>query len=164
MYAFLSHELLFLIYFGSWDLRVDGREIIDLMWGLSEGVCHLMNLALLCGIVFSVWLFSVSFYHRICICHMEDERDVEYAIWALDQTECGRKGRRLHVEWTKVTCKHLLICTFSAAEFICYLLLSLMSWSVLQQEQGGRKSASSRRSANLKPSKTLFVIKFPYHT
>lgn len=64
---------------------------------------------------------------------MEDERDAEYAIRALDRTEFGRKGRRLHVEWTK-------------------------------QEQRGRKSASSRRSANLKPSRTLFVINFPYHT
>lgn len=65
--------------------------------------------------------------------YMEDERDAEYAIRALDRTEFGRKGRRLHVEWTK-------------------------------QERRGRKSASSRRSANLKPSKTLFVINFPYHT
>ncbi|KAJ8421164.1 hypothetical protein Cgig2_001166 [Carnegiea gigantea] len=65
--------------------------------------------------------------------YMEDERDAECAIRALDRTEFGKKGRRLHVEWTK-------------------------------QERRGRKSASSRRSANLKPSKTLFVINFPYHT
>lgn len=65
--------------------------------------------------------------------YMEDERDAEYAIRALDRTEFGRKGRRLRVEWTK-------------------------------HERGGRKPVSSTRSANLKPSKTLFVINFPYHT
>jgi len=35
---------------------------------------------------------------------MEDERDAEYAIRRLDQTEFGRKGRRIRVEWTKVRC------------------------------------------------------------
>lgn len=64
---------------------------------------------------------------------MDDERDADYAIRALDRTEFGRKGRRLRVEWTK-------------------------------HEQSGRKSVGSRKSANLKPSKTLFVINFPYHT
>jgi len=34
---------------------------------------------------------------------MEDERDAEAAIRALDRVEFGRKGRRLRVEWTKVT-------------------------------------------------------------
>lgn len=34
--------------------------------------------------------------------YMEDERDAEDAIRRLDQTEFGRKGRRLRVEWTKV--------------------------------------------------------------
>lgn len=64
---------------------------------------------------------------------MDDERDAEYAIRALDRTEFGRKGRRLRVEWTK--------------------------------ERGGpRRPPSSRRSANLRPSKTLFVINFPYDT
>jgi len=33
---------------------------------------------------------------------MEDERDAEAAIRALDRIEFGRKGRRLRVEWTKV--------------------------------------------------------------
>ncbi|KAK9672674.1 hypothetical protein RND81_12G116400 [Saponaria officinalis] len=65
---------------------------------------------------------------------MEDERDAEYAIRALDRTEFGRKGRRLRVEWTK-------------------------------HEQVGRKPARvSRRSDNIRPSKTLFVINFPHHT
>jgi len=35
--------------------------------------------------------------------YMEDERDAEAAIRALDRVEFGRKGRRLRVEWTKVT-------------------------------------------------------------
>ena len=34
--------------------------------------------------------------------HMDDEKDAEYAIRALDRSEFGRKGRRLRVEWTKV--------------------------------------------------------------
>lgn len=34
---------------------------------------------------------------------MEDERDADAAIRALDRIEFGRKGRRLRVEWTKVT-------------------------------------------------------------
>ena len=34
---------------------------------------------------------------------MEDERDAEYAIRRLDRTEFGRKGRRIRVEWTKVS-------------------------------------------------------------
>ncbi|KAA8533775.1 hypothetical protein F0562_031292 [Nyssa sinensis] len=67
--------------------------------------------------------------------YMDDERDAEDAIRGLDRIEFGRKGRRLHVEWTK-------------------------------QERGIRRPGSSRRSsANLRPSKTLFVINFdPYHT
>lgn len=65
--------------------------------------------------------------------YMDDDRDAEYAIRALDRSEFGRKGRRLRVEWTK-------------------------------HERGGRKPVSTRRSANLRPSKTLFVINFPYHT
>jgi len=32
---------------------------------------------------------------------MEDERDAEDAIRALDRFEYGRTGRRLRVEWTK---------------------------------------------------------------
>lgn len=35
--------------------------------------------------------------------YMEDERDAEDAIRALDRIEFGRKGRRLRVEWTKVS-------------------------------------------------------------
>lgn len=37
---------------------------------------------------------------------MEDERDAEDAIRALDRIEFGRKGRRLRVEWTKVRHKY----------------------------------------------------------
>nr|XP_048333585.1 serine/arginine-rich splicing factor RS41-like isoform X1 [Ziziphus jujuba var. spinosa] len=67
--------------------------------------------------------------------YMEDERDAEYAIRRLDRTEFGRKGRRLRVEWTK-------------------------------QERGIRRPSDSKRSsANMRPSKTLFVINFdPIHT
>ncbi|KAJ8448678.1 hypothetical protein Cgig2_010565 [Carnegiea gigantea] len=94
--------------------------------------------------------------------YMEDERDAEYAIRALDRTEFGRKGRRLRVEWTKVTSKM----PQSGHTFCSFLLFAylLRCQNVLQHERGGRKPVSSRRSANLKPSKTLFVINFPYHT
>ncbi|GMI75506.1 arginine/serine-rich splicing factor 35, arginine/serine-rich splicing factor 40 [Hibiscus trionum] len=68
--------------------------------------------------------------------YMEDERDAEDAIRALDRTEFGRKGRRLRVEWTK------------------------QERGVRRPEGGSRRS-----SANTRPSKTLFVINFdPYHT
>jgi hypothetical protein len=33
---------------------------------------------------------------------MEDDRDADDAIRALDRTEYGRKGRRLRIEWAKV--------------------------------------------------------------
>ncbi|KAL4362530.1 hypothetical protein GQ457_04G012820 [Hibiscus cannabinus] len=68
--------------------------------------------------------------------YMEDERDAEDAIRALDRTEFGRKGRRLRVEWTK------------------------------QERGVRRPDGGSRRSsANTRPSKTLFVINFdPHHT
>ncbi|KAG1360677.1 serine/arginine-rich splicing factor RS41 [Cocos nucifera] len=63
--------------------------------------------------------------------YMDDERDAEDAIRALDRTEFGRQGRRLRVEWTK------------------------------QERGGGRRSGSSRRSpANVRATKTLFVINF----
>ncbi|CAN1267355.1 Serine/arginine-rich splicing factor RS40 [Linum perenne] len=66
--------------------------------------------------------------------YMEDERDAEDAIRGLDRIEFGRKGRRLRVEWTK-------------------------------QERGARgggggRGGGSKRSANTRPSKTLFVINF----
>lgn len=35
--------------------------------------------------------------------YMEDEKDADDAIRRLDRSEFGRKGRRLRVEWTKVT-------------------------------------------------------------
>ncbi|CAJ2630088.1 serine/arginine-rich splicing factor RS40 isoform X2 [Trifolium pratense] len=62
---------------------------------------------------------------------MEDERDADAAIRALDRIEFGRKGRRLRVEWTK-------------------------------GERGIRRPAErpKRSSANVRPSKTLFVINF----
>ncbi|XP_028756349.1 serine/arginine-rich splicing factor RS40 isoform X2 [Neltuma alba] len=67
--------------------------------------------------------------------YMEDERDAEDAIRALDQVEFGRKGRRLRVEWTK------------------------------HERGIRRPGSSRRSSANSRPSKTLFVINFDtYHT
>ncbi|GLT36004.1 hypothetical protein SLA2020_104100 [Shorea laevis] len=69
--------------------------------------------------------------------YMEDERDAEDAIRALDRTEFGRKGRRLRVEWTKHE-------------------------RGVRRPIGG---SSRRSSVNNRPSKTLFVINFdPYHT
>ncbi|KAL2227116.1 UNVERIFIED_CONTAM: Serine/arginine-rich splicing factor RS41 [Sesamum indicum] len=67
--------------------------------------------------------------------YMEDERDADDAIRALDRIEFGRKGRRLRVEWTK------------------------------QERSSRRPESSRKSSSNLRPSKTLFVINFdPYHT
>ncbi|XP_024028643.1 serine/arginine-rich splicing factor RS40 isoform X2 [Morus notabilis] len=67
--------------------------------------------------------------------YMEDDRDAEDAIRALDRREFGRKGRRLRVEWTK------------------------------QERGIRRPGGSKKSSANNRPSKTLFVINFdPYHT
>ncbi|GER34973.1 arginine/serine-rich splicing factor RSP41 [Striga asiatica] len=66
--------------------------------------------------------------------YMEDERDAEDAIRALDRIEYGRKGRRLRVEWTK------------------------------QERSSRRPESSRRSSSHLRPSKTLFVINFdPYN-
>ncbi|KAI4347502.1 hypothetical protein L6164_008312 [Bauhinia variegata] len=62
--------------------------------------------------------------------YMEDERDAEDAIRALDRVEFGRKGRRLRVEWTK------------------------------HERGIRRPGGSRRSSANTRPSKTLFVINF----
>ncbi|KAI3817948.1 hypothetical protein L1987_11750 [Smallanthus sonchifolius] len=67
--------------------------------------------------------------------YMEDERDAEDAIRALDRYEFGRKGRRLRVEWTK------------------------------QERNVRQPVSSRRSSSNSRPSKTLFVINFdPYNT
>ncbi|CAN0891652.1 Serine/arginine-rich splicing factor RS40 [Linum grandiflorum] len=67
---------------------------------------------------------------------MEDERDAEDAIRGLDRTEFGRKGRRLRVEWTKQE-------------------------RAARGPGGGRGGGGgSKRSANTRPSKTLFVINF----
>ncbi|XP_039130954.1 serine/arginine-rich splicing factor RS40-like isoform X2 [Dioscorea cayenensis subsp. rotundata] len=68
--------------------------------------------------------------------YMEDERDAEDAIRGLDRFEFGRQGRRLRVEWTK-------------------------------QERDGRRSGGGnprRSSANMRPTKTLFVINFDHIT
>ncbi|WOK98182.1 serine/arginine-rich splicing factor RS41-like isoform X2 [Canna indica] len=62
--------------------------------------------------------------------YMDDERDAEDAIRALDRTEFGRQGRRLRVEWTK------------------------------QERGGRRSGSSRRSPANTRPTKTLFVINF----
>ncbi|XP_010444302.1 PREDICTED: serine/arginine-rich splicing factor RS41 isoform X2 [Camelina sativa] len=64
--------------------------------------------------------------------YMEDERDAEDAIRALDRYEYGRTGRRLRVEWTKN-----------------------------DRVAAGRSGGGSRRSSSsMRPSKTLFVINF----
>ncbi|GMH09039.1 hypothetical protein Nepgr_010879 [Nepenthes gracilis] len=62
------------------------------------------------------------------------ESDDEDAIRALDQTEFGRRGRRLHVEWSK------------------------------QDHGPRKPMASRRRLANLRPSKTMLVMNFPHYT
>ncbi|XP_008809481.1 serine/arginine-rich splicing factor RS41-like isoform X1 [Phoenix dactylifera] len=62
--------------------------------------------------------------------YMDDERDAEDAIRALDRIEFGRQGRRLRVEWTK------------------------------QERGGRRSGSSRRSPTNMKPTKTLFVINF----
>ncbi|MQL83605.1 hypothetical protein Taro_016096 [Colocasia esculenta] len=82
----------------------------------------------------NLWITMITFFllpqTGFAFVYMDDERDAEDAIRGLDRTEFGRQGRRLRVEWTK-------------------------------QERGGRHSGSSRRpSANVRPSKTLFVINF----
>ncbi|XP_057423970.1 serine/arginine-rich splicing factor RS40 isoform X2 [Lotus japonicus] len=66
---------------------------------------------------------------------MEDERDADAAIRALDRAEFGRKGRRLRVEWTK------------------------------HERGIRKPAAPRRSSATARPSKTLFVINFDtFHT
>ncbi|XWS50590.1 hypothetical protein CRYUN_Cryun12cG0099800 [Craigia yunnanensis] len=79
---------------------------------------------------------TVDMKSGFALIYMEDERDAEDAIRALDWTEYGQKGRRLRVEWTKQECG-------------------------IRRPAGG----SRRSSANTRPSKTLFVINFdPYNT
>lgn len=46
---------------------------------------------------------NVYWFAGFAFIYMEDERDAEAAIRALDRAEFGRKGRRLRVEWTKVS-------------------------------------------------------------
>ncbi|PPR96015.1 hypothetical protein GOBAR_AA24658 [Gossypium barbadense] len=85
------------------------------------------------------WSLSCWRCSRFAFIYMEDERDAEDAIRALDRTEFGQKGRRLRVEWTK------------------------HERGIRRPEGGG--GGSRRSAANTRPSKTLFVINFdPYHT
>lgn len=62
--------------------------------------------------------------------YMDDEREAEDAIRALDRADFGRHGRRLRVEWTK------------------------------QERGGRSSGSARRSSANSRPVKTLFVINF----
>lgn len=96
---------------------------------------------------------------------MEDERDAEDAIRALDRREFGQKGRRLRVEWTKVifvqySFFNTIIIIIGGETELFYFFVTI------QQERGVRRPGGSRRSsANNRPSKTLFVINFdPYQT
>lgn len=57
-------------------------------------------LILLTVFIFVYFLYLV--YIGYAFIYMDDERDGEDAIRALDRKEFGRKGRRLRVEWTKV--------------------------------------------------------------
>uniref|UniRef100_A0A5B6ZSB6 RRM domain-containing protein n=1 Tax=Davidia involucrata TaxID=16924 RepID=A0A5B6ZSB6_DAVIN len=82
-----------------------------------------------------VQMFLLYWFIGFAFVYMDDERDAEDAIRGLDRIEFGRKGRRLHVEWTK------------------------------QERGIRRPGSSRKSSANSRPSKTLFVINFdPYHT
>ncbi|KAG6546210.1 hypothetical protein Mapa_012248 [Marchantia paleacea] len=67
---------------------------------------------------------------------MEDERDAEDAIRALDNTEFGRQRRRLCVEWAK------------------------QGDGAIRRREDARRSITKQR-----PTKTLFVVNFdPIHT
>ena len=56
------------------------------------------------GIIIHVFLVKLTCYFislpGFAFIYMDDERDAEDAIRALDRTEFGRHGRRLRVEWT----------------------------------------------------------------
>lgn len=70
--------------------------------------------------------FSFSFdVEGFAFVHMDDEKDAEYAIRALDRSEFGRKGRRLRVEWTKVIYNFLL-----THLFFWHILLQSLIWSI----------------------------------
>ena len=63
---------------------------------------------------------------------MEDERDAEDAIRALDRYEFGRKGRRLRVKWTKVNTFEvylLLYLSFTFSLFGFFYIFILVSCS-----------------------------------
>lgn len=65
-------------------------------------------------------LLNIFLLSGFAFVYMEDERDAEDAIRALDRVEFGKKGRRLRVEWTKVMCP-LLLSLFWEAISICFL-------------------------------------------
>ncbi|CAM6112000.1 unnamed protein product [Calypogeia fissa] len=68
--------------------------------------------------------------------YMEDERDAEDAIRALDNSEFGRQSRRLCVEWAK------------------------QGDGAIRRREDARRSITKQR-----PTKTLFVVNFdPIHT
>eukprot|EP01018_Ginkgo_biloba_P012730 Gb_39834 [translate_table: standard] len=87
---------------------------------------------------FQAWHMEDSMIHHHCFAfvYMDDERDAEDAIRGLDNTEFGRQRRRLSVEWAR------------------------QGDRVIRHREGSMRSA-----ANLKPTKTLFVINFdPFST
>jgi arginine/serine-rich splicing factor 4/5/6 len=51
----------------------------------------------------SLLLLSCVQHEGFAFVYMEDERDAEDAIHRLDGIDFGRKGRRIRVEWTKVS-------------------------------------------------------------
>jgi RNA recognition motif-containing protein len=53
--------------------------------------------------VISSHLFYLVQHEGFAFVYMEDERDAEDAISRLDGIDFGRKGRRIRVEWTKVS-------------------------------------------------------------
>lgn len=52
---------------------------------------------------FTIQIILLYCFIGFAFIYMDDERDAEYAIRGLDRREFGRKGRRLRVEWSKVS-------------------------------------------------------------
>ena len=65
------------------------------VYGLDHTVISLNNQSLL--------LLPCVQHEGFAFVYMEDERDAEDAIHRLDGIDFGRKGRRIKVEWTKVS-------------------------------------------------------------
>jgi len=65
------------------------------VYGLDHTVISLNNQSLL--------LLPCVQHEGFAFVYMEDERDAEDAIHRLDGVDFGRKGRRIRVEWTKVS-------------------------------------------------------------